>query len=759
MLRYALAFLAGILLVQQMSTLPTFWWGLLLIPLFALLRRYPAAQSYLLLAAFLIAGVCWNSFRAGLILDENLASRYQGRDILLVGFVDSLPRLSGRSLRFEFLVESAQLGDAVIEVPRRVQLSLYGRYAVPKIDERWRLLVRLKRPHGFQNPGGFDYEGYLFQKRIRARGYVREAQRLQTATPGWSFNSARVEIASRFQALLPESPHQGILIALATGNRDLLTPPQWNLLRDTGTSHLVAISGLHIGIIAGLAFFVFRWLWALPGVTTLYLAAPRFAALGAMTAAYFYAGLAGFSLPTQRALIMLVIVLGGLLFLRRFQPSLAIGGALLAVLLFDPLAVMSAGFWLSFGAVGLILLVLQSRRENDNQLLKLIRIQWALAVGLVPLTLYLFQQASLVAPVANFIAVPLFGFVVVPATLLAAIASLILPDAIAVGLLTVADVSLQGLWAGLIWLSNKTPVYASAISLPVALVAAVGAVVLLLPRGFPARWLGAAGFLPIFFLPVDTPAAGEYRLTMLDVGQGLAVVVQTQHHVLVYDTGPRFSKSFDTGRAVVLPYLRQIGRQQVDTLIVSHGDNDHAGGVQSLLDAIKVDRILSSVPTRFARGQHCYQGQQWLWDNVRFEILSPQSDDRTHENNNSCVLKISAASGSVLIPGDIEREREIWLVEEDRHGLNSDVLIVPHHGSKTSSTASFIDSVQPQIALFPVGYRNRYRHPNHKVVSRYERFGSQILMSPQSGAVEIAFSDKGRTIIIYRQQKRRYWFN
>ncbi len=759
MLRFALAFLAGILLVQQHPTLPALWWGILLVPVLVLMHRFPAARSLLLSIAFFVAGLVWVSFRAGMILDDELATEFEGRDIWLVGRIDSLPRPGEKSIRFKFLVDSANLDNETIKVPRRIQLSLYRHRTLPEIGEQWRLLVRLKRPHGFQNPGGFDYEGYLFQKRIRARGYVREAHRLRAAADGWSFGRLRMEIANRFQTLLPDSPHQGILVALTTGNRDRLTQQQWNLLRDTGTSHLVAISGLHIGIIAGLAFFVFRWLWSLPGITTLYLAAPRFAALGAMTTAWFYAGLAGFSLPTQRALIMLVIVLGGLFFLRRFQSRVVFGSALLAILLFDPLAVMGAGFWLSFGAVALILMVLQGRHTRDNKLFKLVRIQWALAVGLVPLTLYLFHQASLVAPVANLVAVPIFGFVVVPATLMAAVATLLLPDSIAVGLLSLANATLHGLWLGLTWLADKTPVYASAISLPAALAAGAGAILLLLPRGFPARWLGIAGFLPIFFVPPDSPEMGEYRLAMLDVGQGLTVVVQTNRHLLVYDTGPRFSKYFDTGRAVVLPYLRHIGRQHVDTLIVSHGDNDHAGGAVSLLAGIKVDRILSSIPKRFPRGQACHRGQEWQWDGVRFEILSPQSRDRAHKNNNSCVLKITAASGSVLIPGDIEREREAWLIEESGPDLKSDVLIAPHHGSRTSSTSEFIDFVGPNLTLFPTGYRNRYRHPNGEVVDRYVSSGSQILMSSQTGAIEITFSGKGRKIAIYRRQKRRYWFN
>lgn len=759
MLRIALVFLSGILLVQLQSTLPSLWWAALLIPVPVLLRRYPEARTYILLAALFVTGIFWASFRAGVILADELPPDFEGRDIWLVGHVDSLPRQTNKGSRFEFQVELAELNGETIKIPRRILLNIYQRHAVPMIDEQWCLRVRLKRPHGFQNPGGFDYEAYLFQKRIRAQGYVREARRLKAAKGNWSFNRTRIDIATNFQKLLPDSPLRGILVALATGNRNLLTPQQWNRLRDTGTSHLVAISGLHIGIIAGLAFFVFRWFWSLPGITTTYLAAPRFAAIGAMAAAFFYAGLAGFSLPTQRALIMLIVVMGGVFFLRRFHPPVVFGTALLAVLLFDPLSVLSAGFWLSFVAVGLILMVLQCKRPGDSKLLKLVRIQWALAVGLVPLTLYLFQQASVVAPLANFVAVPLFGIAVVPATLAAAVASLVLPDSVTHGILSFAEVILSILWQGLVWLDDKTPVYASNISLPVAMAAATGAVLLLLPSAFPARWLGLTGFLPIFFAPIDVPEPGEYRLTLLDVGQGLAVVVHTNRHLLIYDTGPRYSKSFDTGRAVVLPYLRHIGRDHVDTLIISHGDNDHAGGARSLATEMTVNTLLSSVPERFQRGQPCYQGQKWQWDGVRFEILSPPAGDNYGKNNNSCVLKIFASTGSALIPGDIEREREAWLIQNYRSDLNSDVLVAPHHGSRTSSTSAFIDLVGPDMVLFPVGYRNRYRHPSHSVIDRYSDSGSQILLSPETGAIEIEFSHSGRGVEKYRQQNRRYWFN
>ncbi|MFV1996397.1 MAG: DNA internalization-related competence protein ComEC/Rec2 [Acidiferrobacterales bacterium] len=759
MLHIALAFLAGILLVQLQSTLPALGWVALIFPVPFLIRRFPAAQSILLLAAVFVAGIFWSSFRAGLILGDELKFGLEGQDIWLVGHVVSIPRLMYKGSRFEFRVDSASLNGEPIKVPRRVLLSVYQQLAAPGVDEKWRLKVRLKRPNGFQNPGGFDYEAYLFQKRIRAKGYVREAQRLKAAKKSWSFNRTRIDIATNFQKLLPDSPHQGILIALATGNRNLLTPQQWNQLRDTGTSHLVAISGLHIGIITGLAFFIFRWLWSLPGTTTLYLPAPRFAALGAMVVAFLYAGLAGFSLPTQRALIMLVVVFGGLFFHRRFHPPAVLGGALLAVLLFDPLAVLGAGFWLSFVAVGLILMVVQCKYPDDNKLLKLVRIQWALAVGLVPLTLYFFQQSSLVAPLANLVAVPVFSIVVVPTTLAAAVATILLPDSIAFGILSLADMTLDIIWTGLGWLDDTVPVFANAISLSVALSAAIGAILLLSPRGLPARWLGLAGFLPILFVSMDAPVPGEYRLTLLDVGQGLAVVVQTSRHLLVYDTGPRFSKSFDTGRAVVLPYLRHIGRHYVDTLIISHGDNDHAGGARSLLAEMRVNRILSSVPARFPRGQQCYEGQQWQWDGVGFEILSPQLEDPFDKNNNSCVLRISTRFGSVLIPGDIEREREAWLIQKNGPDLKSDFLIAPHHGSRTSSTNGFVDLVNPGMVLFPVGYRNRYRHPNRNVIDRYVVSGSQILLSPETGAIEISISRDGWKVEKYRHQKRRYWFN
>jgi len=755
----ALAFLAGILLVQQQVTLPALWWGILSPVALMVALRMPRARSIALPAAFFVAGVFWVSFRAGMILNDELAPELEGRDIWLVGYVDSLPRVAKKSVRFEFQIESAEFENEKVEVPHRVQLSIYQKHPFPRVGEKWRLLVRMKRPHGFQNPGGFDYEGHLFQKRIRARGYVREAQNLSSEVNTWRFARLRQNIAARFQQLLPDSQHRGILIALATGNRNELTPQQWNLLRDTGTSHLVAISGLHIGIIAGLVFFIFRWLWSLPGITTLYLAAPRAGAIGAMAAAFFYAGLAGFSIPTQRALIMLAVVLGGLFFLKRFQPRVVFGSALLATLLFDPLAVMSAGFWLSFLAVGLILVVMQSRHTTDTKLHQLARIQWALAVGLVPITLYHFQQASLIAPLANFVAVPVFAVAIVPTTLMAAATALWLPDSIASGFLLFANSVIHPMWLGLQWLSDSTPVYIGAITMPIMLIAVAGSLLLLLPAGFPARWLGITGFLPMVFVSPVTPAVGEFRLTMLDVGQGLAVVVQTRQHLLVYDSGPRFSESFDTGRAVVLPYLRQLGRQNIDTLIISHGDNDHAGGAGSIIADTPVTRILSSIPARFPRAKACHRGQTWRWDGVQFEILSPQTTDPPHRNNNSCVLRVSSALGNALIPGDIERKREKWLATQYAESLGSDVLVAPHHGSRTSSTRAFIDQVAPELVLIPAGYRNRYHHPNQKVINRYIESGSRLLGSPAAGAVEVAFSKSGKKIRAYRQQQRRYWFD
>lgn len=712
-------------------------------------------------SVFFVTAIVWISVRAGYVLNDRLAPALEGRDIWVEGVVGEIPQQTAFGRRFTFEVVSVQPDIGNATVPRRLLLSQFHPRFFPGLGERWRLKVRLKRPHGFQNPGGFDYEAYLLQKRIRARGYVREGQHI-AADGGPAFLAdTRRTIDAQFRSILGGNPHTGIFTALAIGARNGISQEQWEVFRATGTSHLIAISGLHIGLIAGFGFFILRWLWSLPGYTVLRFPAPKAGALGGLVLATVYAALAGFSIPTQRALVMLVVALGALLVSRKVRPAALLAITLVAVLLLDPLAPLSPGFWLSFLAVVVIVFFGQPGTGPGKRFARLFRIQWVLVLAMLPATLFLFQSASLIAPLANLFAVPLFGVVVVPLTMFAAFSSLMLPTAITATLLHLLASVLDGLWQVLNWLAHTVPSVSHALSLPATLVAAIGVLILMLPRALPSRWLGLLALLPLVFPPSKNDLKdGEFDLTLLDVGQGLSVVVQTRHHTLVYDTGPKFSPQFDTGRAVVAPYLRHEQVSAIDTLLISHGDNDHIGGAHSLRKELAVTRVLSSVPARLPTAESCYQGQQWYWDRVQFQVISPPRVGTPEGNNGSCVLHISSRYGSALLPGDIEREQEQWLIAEYGNRLAATVLVVPHHGSRTSSSPGFVKTVSPAVALFPVGYRNRYHHPNPGVVDRYRIVGSRVLATSIAGAISVSARDQGLLRVRqYRQQHRRFWFH
>lgn len=759
----ALAFLCGILLIQQMPVLPSLWWGLSLLPAIALTRYRPRWLPLV----FFLAGAVWLTLRAGLLLSDALDPTLEGQDIDVQGWVADIPQRTDRGARFVFDVLSARRDEKPVSTPRRIALTVYNDAMQPHAGEQWALRVRLKRPHGFQNPGGFDHEGHLFQQRLRATGYVRPEQpprRMPAEASPWRYRLAdyRETLGVRIATLLSGHPMTGLVTALANGDDRAVDSEQWQVLRRTGTAHLVAISGMQVGLVAGLVFFLARWLWSRPGYTVLRLPAPQAGALAAAVAGLGYVALAGFSIPTQRALIMLVVILAGTLTRRRVAPSMSLAAALLLVLLFDPLSVMASGFWLSFLAVAAILYVAHGSKTitPTGRLREWSRIQWAVTLGLAPVLLALFQQASLSSPLANLIAIPVIDLIVVPLTLVGVLALALAPQLLAPWLFQAAAGTLAGLWHVLQALADLPhSVWTQHAPLPWTLgAAAVGVLVLLAPRGWPGRWLGAVWLLPMFLARPPPLAVGVVEFALLDVGQGLATVVRTRHHTLVYDTGPRFSPQFDAGRAVVVPYLRQVGVGQVDRLVVSHGDNDHIGGAASLREEVPVDKVLSSVPQRLEGAEACIAPQEWTWDGVRFALIHPMDLGRQH-NDSSCVLHIQGPYGSLLLPGDIEHGTEAVLVETRAEGLRADVLVAPHHGSKTSSTADFLARVQPQIVLFPVGYRNRYHHPHPTVLARYERLTGRLYDSPRHGAVEIHFGPEGRVVSTYRQDHRRYWFS
>ncbi|HLQ25837.1 MAG TPA: DNA internalization-related competence protein ComEC/Rec2 [Acidiferrobacterales bacterium] len=771
-------------MLQSRESLPSLWWGLLLIPfaLFYLWLRlkhgtgdrrshsqsfsrlfFQHPAGYLLPVLFFIAGFFWAALRADILLQDALPEELEGKDLWVEGYIADLPKQAERGVSFKFDVRRAYLNGAPVAIPHKIQLNLFAFKLALRVGDQWGFLARLKRPHGFQNPGGFDYEAYLFRERIRATGYIRKDKppELMTSDPtSYPVGRFRQYLGEQIHRALPENDFTGVLTAFVNGDETDISDKQWEVFQRTGTTHLVAISGMNIGFLAGLVFLLVNRLWAWPGFTVLYWPAPKLAAVAAVLAAIGYAALAGFAIPTQRALIMLLIVMVGVLAQRAISASHLLAAALFAVLFYDPLAVMSAGFWLSFVSVGVILFSISSKGQEHSWWHRWGKIQWVIAIGLLPLMLVVFQRVALNGPVANMLAIPVIELIVIPLALLGAIFLLFLPDAVSVFIFKLAALALQALWKALDylasfdqaqWIQHRPAAWT-------VVCAAIGILWLLAPRGWPVRWVGVVWLLPMFLPRPAAPQAEEVWFTLLDVGQGLSAVVRTQGHTLVYDTGARFSSRFDAGRAVLLPYLRAMGVSNIDMLIVSHGDNDHIGGAKSLLASMPVREIISSVPERLPQAQYCKMGQSWRWEGVEFSIISPVNETDAHGNNACCVLLITSRYGNILLPGDIESRAEKTLVQRWGDKLSAEVLIVPHHGSKTSSTTAFIKQVHPAIALFPVGYRNPYRHPNKQVVKRYITSGIEFYDSVSQGAVEILLRDGGIEASGYRQLAKRYWF-
>ncbi len=644
--------------------------------------------------------------------------------------------------------------DADAPVPRRLRLSWYGGPLV-HAGEIWRLTVRLKSPRGFHNPGGFDYERWLFAHGIGATGYVRRSDGNRLLEPPRGIDALRGRLAAAIARSLGDSSLSGLVRALALGARDGISPGQWQVLRRTGTAHLVAISGLHIGLVAGLLLWTGRRLWLRFG--TWRIDAGTVGAASALLGAVGYAALAGFSLPTQRALIMLAVSLAAWVWRRHASPWQGYSLALIGVCLRDPLAPLGSGFWLSFTAVAWILFVVANRLGPARRWVETLKVQAMLWLGMTPLMIYGFHQIGWTAPLANLVAIPLVGFVVVPLILTGCLAWWLWPDA-AQALWHWAEGVLGGVWVWLAWLAQWS---AGAWPLPAptltgVVLASVGLGLLAAPRGLPGRWLGALLLIPLLSPPVERPPPGQLWLTLLDVGQGLAVVAETTRHVLVYDTGPRFSDRFDAGSDIIAPFLDGRGRRHVDLVVVSHADGDHRGGLVGLLRRFSSPVVTSDPQALGLPAAECRAGRSWRWDGVEFELLWPVSRGSGGGNDRSCVLKITAAGGaSVLLPGDLEAGGEAALVARYGSRLAARVLVAPHHGSRTSSTSAFLDAVRPALILVAAGHGNRFGFPHPEVVARYRQRG-RILTTADSGAIQVRL---GRTVQVrpWRLENRRLW--
>jgi len=775
-----LAFVLGACWLQTRAELPavaTLAWAVAAALLLGALRRLPAT----LLAAAL-CGAAWAAMAAHLALADALPRSQEGKDVSIVGTVDSLPQAMDGGVRFNFRVERVLTPGAV--VPRRIALSWYsrrGEAADPepvRPGERWQLQVRLQRPHGNANPHTFDYEAWLLEQGIRATGYVRPAGNVRLAAfvarPGHLVERARAALRRHIVAQLAGKRYAGVIVALVIGDQRGIAQPDWDVFNRTGISHLVSISGLHVTMLAGLGAWAVSMLWRrscfIQGAAwPLRLPAQKAAALAGALVALLYVLLAGFGVPAQRTFYMLAVVAAALWWGRTVSLSHVLCLALAVVVLVDPWAVLGAGFWLSFGAVAVILYAGLGRLPEGGggwrrTLVAAARTQYAVTLGLVPLGMLLFAQVSLAGPLANAVAIPVVSLVVTPLALLGAL----LPAPLAQPVLGLAHLVFALLADGLRLLAASPLAVLQAPAPPAwcFVLALLGTAWMLAPRGWPRRWAGAAAWLPMFIGLPAAPEPGRFTVTAFDVGQGMALLVETRHHRLLYDTGPRYAPGVDAAGRILLPYLRGRGIGTLDSLVVSHSDTDHAGGALTLLGGIEVAQLRSSLgpghPARRAARSHlrCEAGQDWHWDGVRFEMLGPDPASYAlhglKANARSCVLRISAGGRAMLLAADIEAAQEAGLLHSAAGRLRADVLLAPHHGSGTSSTAAFLKAVGPSVGIFQVGYRNRFRHPKAEVDARYAGMGIRRLRTDEAGAVTLQFGP-ALALSTYRQTRRRYW--
>lgn len=747
----ALAFAAGAALLQLQAALPAPAWALALLPL-AFFRR----QSLAAVALALGAGFFWAAWLAHQRMDDWLRPALEGRDVEVIGVVAGLPGVTERGVRFELDVESSPE-----PLPRKLLLTWYGSEVGVHPGERWQLRVRLRRPHGSVNPHGFDYEAWLLERGIGATGHVRHGAGLRPLGLRNGIldrvERARESVRDRFQRELGATPATGILAALAVGDQRAIPAEEWRLFGRTGVTHLMSISGLHVTLVSGLLAWLVAGAWRRVPWLALRLPARKAAAAAAIGGALGYTLLAGFAVPAQRTLYMVAVVALALWFGRMASPMRVLALALAVVVLIDPWAPLAPGLWLSFGAVLLIFYVADGWTRPEPRLVQWGRVQWAITLGLAPAAVFLFGQVSVAGPLANAVAIPLVSAVVTPLALVAALVPWSALLQLAAWLVEALLVFLEWCAAlpAAVWAQHAPPPWSVALAL-------AGVAWLLAPRGIPSRAAGLALLGPALAFAPPRPAQGEAWISTLDVGQGLAVIVRTAGRSLLYDAGPSFG-DVDSGGRVVLPLLRASGIERLDALVLTHEDLDHLGGALTVLESVEVDLVSSSLPGEHMlhalphAARRCAAGARWQWDGVRFEFLHPPADAAAvRRNDRSCVLKVATAGGAMLLTGDIERGAEEALVAR-RADLRSTVVLMPHHGSRTSSSAGFLEAVRPAWAIAAAGYRNRFGHPHPEVLARYAAQGVRVLRTDLDGAVHVRLDASGAAVEAERSARPRYW--
>jgi len=754
----ALALLAGAVIVQLLPALPP---GSVSLTLAGLALSLLFVRATCRAPVWFALGFALTLVSAVSALDARLPEELHGRDFEAIGTIRGLPSVESRNTRFEFDIESVALDGEQVALSGTSRLNWYDDAPVLAPCSRWKLRLRLRPPRGLVNPGGYDSERGAVQRGVVAVGYVRRGGENRQLAPahGVCIDSWRQAIADSITRRFAGATSGGLLRALAVGDQHGIADADWQVLRATGIGHLIAISGLHVGMFAAFGALLARGFWKAWPRLTLRIPGPLLEAPVAMACAFGYGMLAGMGVPTIRTLLMIAIAMLARYSRRGSSVAQALALAATVIVIQDPLAVLSAGFWLSFAGVAVLLSITRPAGEARALWREMPRLQLVLSLALLPMTVWFFGQGSLIGPLANLIAVPWVSFLVVPLTVAG---SLLIVDLPILGgpLLGLADALLGLIWSLMQWMAAlpSAQVYFAAAPIWAFVLAMGGIAWCLLPRGVPARPLGLVLLIPLL-IPAQTGLEhGEFEVWVFDVGQGLSVFVRTGGHTLLYDAGPRYPSGFDIGDAVVIPSLHALGVDRLERMIISHGDSDHAGGAEAVHRAFPEALVESGEPERVQlKADTCRMGESWAWDGVDFRVVSAIASSTAEGNDRSCVIVVAGRFGSLLLSGDATENIEPAVALAIGEVIQPLVLMVPHHGSKSASSAVFLDAIKPRLALVSAGYRNHFGHPHADVVARYSERSIPLWNTADSGYLHLRFAP-GMEVPEQGREVRQGWW-
>lgn len=765
MIASSLSFLLGHLLLFVFPDLPEIntmiVLSIILMAISIILMCYGHVRFYLIIV--MVLGLIMSYWQAKNYFSEIFPTQLEGKPLLVQGMVASLPIINSQNKYQNFLFETKNcfFKDKKFSLQTKIKLSTNDKINF-KIGDEYECTMKLKNIRSTFNDHLFNYEKWAFAKGVTARAYVIN-NNCQFRSHAWyflPFEQLRQSIQEKISKILFHSNSLQWVLALAIGDQSNITSKNWDVLKKTGANHLFAIAGLHIGMLSELAYLFFSFIWRWLPRFSLYLPAQMAAAAFSCLIACYYSLIAGFSLPAERACLMMIVFTFTILSKQKIYLVHVVALALFVVLFIDPLCILTDSFWLSFGTIGIIMYGVLGRLNQANFFMKWFRIQLMLTIGVVPFTLYLYGDYSMMSLLANSIAIPIMEWLILPVNFLAGLFLFAIPKVSEI-LFYVSSFMLTKLYDFLFYLSQIKQVNLFPIpSFFIFISTLMGFLIFMMPKGLPGRFLGIFWFLPFITYQPVVPDQGDFFLKLFDVGQGLSALIQTKHHVLLYDAGPKYQQ-FDSGAQIIVPLLRYDHINRLDMMVISHSDNDHMGGAESVMNNTEISLIKTSVPNKihFKNISYCLAGKHWEWDGVRFSFLYPDRNHLNFNNNSSCVLKVENNYHQLLLSGDIEKLAENNLLKSISDQLHATVLIAPHHGSKTSSQMNFIRRVHPSVVLYATAYKNRYHLPNQVVVNRYRDLHVQQINTADSGSIWIDFKNYPELLhpVLARDKSNYFW--